>query len=85
MFADTVSNHFVAAVGFEKLVGKVAEQHWQQFYYERLMTYQKEARHARGALLRGNPMDYHGVRALDRELDEISDCLRALQLEQSSK
>lgn len=83
MFLETVGKQFLAAVGLEPALHRVTQQHWQQFYYEKLLECRRDTQHKRGRLLLANPLDYRAVRALDHELEEISTLMRAIELEQS--
>lgn len=83
MFLETVATQFLAAVGMEPLLHRATQQHWQRFYYDTLLECRREAQYKRGRLLQANPLDYRAVRALDHEMEEISNLLRDIELEQS--
>ncbi len=85
MVDNTVSNHFIAAVGVEKQMEKAAEAELQAFYATILHQYRRETQNERARQLLKRPLDYARVRALDRELQEIIWKLCELDMERFSK
>jgi hypothetical protein len=78
---DTFNKHFLAAVGVEQEMKRVAEGHLQVFYQNLLTEYRKEAQYERARLMRKSPLDYKAVRSMDHELDEIDRQLRSMEME----
>lgn len=85
MVENTVSNHFIAAVGVEKQMEKVAEAELQAFYATILVQYRRETQNERARQLLKRPLDYTRVRALDRELQDIIWKLCELDMERFNK
>jgi|GEM_PF-2365016 len=74
-----VSTHFIAAMGLDRVFDRFIESEVERFCREALRSYKREVQHERGRLLMANPMDYKAVRALDRELEDISTRLHKLE------
>lgn len=74
-----VSTHFMAALGLDRVFDRFIESEMERFCHDALKAYKREVQNERGRLLMANPMDYRAVRALDREMDEISTRLHALE------
>lgn len=74
-----VSTHFIAALGLERVFDRFIEAEMERFCSEALRAYKREVQHERGRLLMAMPMDYRAVRALDREMEDISHRLHALE------
>ncbi|HRI77421.1 MAG: hypothetical protein H3C49_05540 [Alphaproteobacteria bacterium] len=74
-----VSTHFIAAMGLDRVFDRFIESEVERFCHEALRGYKREVQNERGRLLMANPLDYKAVRALDRELDDISARLHALE------
>jgi len=74
-----VSTHFIAALGLERVFERFIEAEMERFCREGLRAYKREVQNERGRLLMATPMDYRAVRALDREMEEISHRLHALE------
>ncbi|HRJ67121.1 MAG TPA: hypothetical protein PLW48_08275, partial [Alphaproteobacteria bacterium] len=67
-----VSTHFIAAMGLDRVFDRFIESEVERFCHEALRGYKRKVQNERGRLLMANPLDYKAVRALDRELDDIS-------------
>lgn len=74
-----VSAHFIAALGLERVFDRLVEARIERFCHDALRAYKREIQHERGRLLMANPLDYRAVRALDREMEDISARLHALE------
>jgi hypothetical protein len=72
MAHNTVSNHFLAAIGFEQLLTREAASHLGAFYAQALTEYKREAQVERARLMRQTPTDYRAVRQMDHELDDVT-------------
>lgn len=75
---DTVSNHFLAALGIHFQFDRVINTQLQHFYLKALNEYRKEVQVERARLMRQVPCDYRAVRKLDREMDDVSCQLREI-------
>ena len=85
MVRQTASGHFLAALGIEHRMEQAVRAHLLHFQHKLLQEYHKEIRYERARLMRRSPMDYRAVRALDRELEEITTLLRESELERSMR
>lgn len=74
-----VSGHFLAALGMDRVFDRFVEAQVEDFCHQALRAYKREIQNERGRLLMTNPLDYKAVRALDRELDDVSTRLHALE------
>lgn len=74
-----VSSHFLAALGMDRVFDRYVEGQVERFCHDALCAYKREVQNERGRLLMANPMDYKAVRALDREMEEVSARLHALE------
>lgn len=77
---NSFNQHFLAAVGVEQEMKRVAEGHLQVFYQNILSEYRKEAQYERARLMRQTPMNYRAVRNMDHELEEIDRQLRSMEM-----
>jgi hypothetical protein len=82
MALNTVTNQFLAALGVEHALERATVATLAGFHLQLLKLYCVEAKVERARLMRQNPMDYHALRAMDRELEEISFLLREIETEQ---
>jgi transcription initiation factor IIE alpha subunit len=80
MDRKTVTRHFLAALGLERLFERATRDYLSHFYQQILIEYRKEVQVERARLMRMSPMDYRKVRAMDRELDEITTMLREREM-----
>lgn len=80
MDRKTVTAHFIAALGLERIFEKATSDYLGHFYQQILVEYRKEVQVERARLMRASPMDYRKVRAMDRELDEITTMLREREM-----
>ena len=78
---NTVSNHFLAAVGLEQQLNRAAQSYLEHFYWKILTSYRTEMQYERARLMRQNPLDYRAVREMDREMDDVSRRLRQMEQE----
>ena len=82
MALNTVTNPFLAALGVEHALERATVATLAGFHLQLLKLYCVEAKIERARLMRQNPMDYHALRAMDRELDEINLLMRDIEMEQ---
>jgi len=80
MDRKTVTHHFIAALGLERIFEKATSDYLSHFYQQILAEYRKEVQVERARLMRASPMDYRRVRAMDRELEEIATLLREREM-----
>lgn len=74
-----VSGQFLAALGMDRVFDRYVEAQVEDFCHQALRAYKREIQHERGRLLMASPLDYKAVRALDREMEEVSARLHALE------
>ncbi len=82
MALNTVTNPFLAALGIEHALERATVATLAGFHLQLLKLYRVEAQVERARLMRQNPMDYHALRAMDRELEEVNFLMRELEMEQ---
>ncbi len=80
-----VSSHFLAAMGMDRVFDRYVESQMERFCHDALCAYKREVQNERGRLLMAKTMDYRAVRALDREMEDISVRLHALEAARRSK
>ena len=78
-----VSSHFVAAMGLEHLLNRMAEIYLRTLLKGLVTEYRKEAQYERARLMRQNPLDYRAVRQMDHELEEVRRRLQQMEFEQA--
>lgn len=79
MALNTVTNPFLAALGIEHALESATIATLAGFHLQLLKLYRVEAQVERARLMRQNPMDYHALRAMDRELEEVGALLHEIQ------
>ncbi len=78
-----VSTHFVAAIGLDRLLNRMAEIYLQIILKGLISEYRKEAQYERARLMRQNPLDYRAVRQMDHELEDVRRRLQHMEFEQA--
>ena len=79
MALNTVTNPFLAALGVEHALERATVATLAGFHLQLLKLYCVEAKIERARLMRQNPMDYHALRAMDREIEEVGALLHEIQ------
>ena len=77
-----VSTHFVAALGLDRLLNRMAELYLQRILTGLIGEYRREAQYERARLMRQNPLDYRAVRHMDHELEAVRRRLQQMEWEQ---
>ena len=77
-----VSTHFVAAMGLEHLLNRMAEIYLRIVLKAIIGEYRKEAQYERARLMRQNPLDYRAVRQMDFELEDVRRRLQRMEMEE---
>ncbi len=81
MALNTVTNPFLAALGIEHALERATVATLAGFHLQLLKLYRVEAQVERARLMRQSPLDYHALRAMDRELEEVNFLMREIDME----
>ncbi|MDI1229382.1 MAG: hypothetical protein PSY14_17010 [bacterium] len=82
MALNSVTNPFLAALGIEHALERATVATLAGFHLQLLKLYRVEAQVERARLMRQSPLDYHALRAMDRELEEVNFLMREIDMEQ---